>query len=181
MKSSKEPHFGRDLKQGQQDERRFWEISEQFYLEGSGLRLIQMDGRGRDFRVIERDSKSVLAEEYAELKTDRYTFQETKNFFIEIYSNQALKTPGGPTQALEHNNAWFIYRFKYEGDIFVFKTGELVEFLEANDKIYRKASVYNPMGSYSSLGYVVPRYGIIRDIYRHMIGPADKKETNEKQ
>lgn len=182
MKNSKVPDFNRDLKQGQEDEFRFWQISEQYRLEGSGVRLVQLDGKGSDFKLIERANKPLVASELIELKTDSYLFGKgkgrTTNFFMELYSNSERQTPGGPFQAQLHKNVFYVYRFKFEGDIFSFRNNLLVEYLRENDKILPKAYVNNPYGNYSSLGYLVPIDGNVKSIYRRAKGP---KEINEKQ
>lgn len=85
--------------------------------------LKRLDGRKSDF------IDEATGETY-ELKTDSYDMDATPNFFIEVYSDLRRKKVGGPAQALDNGTTYWVYMFRKNRTMFIFKTVELVEALK---------------------------------------------------
>jgi len=99
-----------------------------------------------------------------ELKTDSYSMEKTKNFFME--KNTVLPDgkdiPGGPWRSLQHKVDRFVYYYITEKSLFWFDPKILCEFLDKYIKenklkpipIPNKDSTGKPFHSY---GYKIPR------------------------
>jgi hypothetical protein len=99
-----------------------------------------------------------------ELKTDSYSMEKTKNFFME--KNTVLPDgkdiPGGPWRSLKHKVDRFVYYYITEKSLFWFDPKVLCDFLDNYIKenklkpipIPNKDSTGKPFHSY---GYKIPR------------------------
>jgi hypothetical protein len=110
--------------------------------------LERLDGRKSDFKVL-------ATGELLELKSDSYDMNKTDNCFIELWSNDALKRPGGPMQAMAHGTHLWVYYFPKNGTCLVFRTNHLVDWLLKNSGKYKRTPIQN-RGWYT-VGIVVPR------------------------
>lgn len=124
--------------------------------------LEKLDGRRSDFKL-----KSTG--ETLELKTDSYDMRVTPNFFIERWSDEAKKKPGGPWQASSHSSKYWVYYFPCNNTLFIFDTEELSKALEPIIENLTPVSI--PNKSWVTIGYRVPREMLMhlcieRRIYR---------------
>lgn len=106
----------------------------------------RLRGRGPDFETPEGG--------LVELKTDRYSSTDTRNFFVERYGNVATKRPGGPWKAVRDKCDGFLYFFRGDGKIYGFKTAALMAFLKENLDQYASRKVRNK--KWVTFGYLIP-------------------------
>lgn len=99
-----------------------------------------------------------MGDERVELKTDTWAMDETKNFFMEYYSDSAREKPGGPFQAEINNIDWFVYLYIKNKAFYWFRTKELVAFLREYIKDLKYKTVKNK--AWITTGYAVPREAI---------------------
>ena len=92
-----------------------------------------------------------------ELKTDSYTVEKTKNFFIELYSNVDKGTPGGPAQAALHGSKYWVYLYAASKVYYVFDTLELIVKLDELRKVNNFREVIIPNKGWNTLGMLVSR------------------------
>ena len=111
--------------------------------------LIRLDGKKGDFMGF---SKRKI-----ELKTESRTTKETDNFFVERYRNDVNMTPGGPWQADEHGVYYIVYMFG-DGIVYWFRVADLVEWLDAHEKDYKKHRI--PNKGWAAIGWLVPRASV---------------------
>lgn len=90
----------------------FGERAEAYVAERLGWKKIP--GRRADFRT----RKGLRAE----LKTDVRSSTDTGNVFIERFSDEGRRTPGGPWKALRDGSVGFVYFFWGDRKAFGFKT-----------------------------------------------------------
>lgn len=124
------------------------QTGEGLFLSLTGLK--KLDGRRHDFI----DEKT--GETY-ELKTDSYSEEKTKNFFIELWSDVDRGAPGGPEQALLHGSTYWVYMFPASNVYYKFKTKELCKFLKElyKENNFRKVEI--PNRTWTTVGVLVPR------------------------
>lgn len=129
--------FNEDLKRGHKGE----ELFEKYF----PLNVKRLDGRQNDFIT---DAGTLI-----EIKTD---FTDYNNIFFERWSNTNKGSNGGPWQALDKGNEYFIYVYARNKKYYVFNTKELVEFLNnyINQNKLKLKSVDN--GLYITQGYAIP-------------------------
>src|SRR5271166_4008141 len=111
--------------------------------------LTRLDGKKGDFMGF---SKRKI-----ELKTESRTTKETDNFFVERYRNDVNMTPGGPWQADEHGDYYIVYMFG-DGIVYWFRVADLVEWLDAHEKDYKKHRI--PNKGWAAIGWLVPRASV---------------------
>ena len=92
----------------------------------------------------------------AEIKID---FTKYNNFFLEKYSNKNTKRIGGPRQAQKYGAKFFVYWFvseknAHQWECYIFKTDELVRWLDENEKKYQIKEVKNK--THTTTGYAIP-------------------------
>lgn len=119
--------------------------------------LTRLDGRKHDF--VDAQGKTY------ELKSDSYSIEKTKNFFIELVSNiQGFKV-GGPAQALKNETDFWIYMYPTSNVMFIFNTTELVE--EINKLLISEQLQLSliPNRGYSTIGVKMPRE-LLKHIYK---------------
>ncbi len=131
--------FENSLKEGQKGEELFLNIFKD--------RLVRLDGKNADFKLL--DGRTV------ELKSDYYDNNKTSNFFFERYSDKDRLTNGGPWQALDKNIDLFVYWFPKNKTIYVFNTKKLVEKLNSIVESYELVDI--PNKSWITSGYKIPR------------------------
>jgi hypothetical protein len=92
-----------------------------------------------------------------ELKTDSYTLEKTKNFFIELYSNVDKGTLGGPKQAASHGSKYWVYLYAASKVYYVFNTLELIAELDrlSSEQVFKRINI--PNRSWTTVGILVPR------------------------
>lgn len=134
------PNFKVDLAKGQAGELLLLEMWPE---------LVRLSGRHADY----------IAPDYTglELKSDSYSMAKTANMFIERWSDVKAKKPGGPWQAFGRGSGYFAYMYMPDKTCFLFRTHELIAFLEPliADKTLQSAVVRNI--AWITLGYKVPR------------------------
>lgn len=130
--------FHKSLSKGKQAEVKFLSLFPDL--------LLQTDGKTVDFTVV-KDGSTL------ELKTDFYDPKTTSNLFLERFSYDMK--PGGAHQALEKGATYFVYWFIVTGEIFAFKTADLVKRLDECTKGMYLCSVRNK--GHTSQGYKIPR------------------------
>lgn len=121
--------------------------------------LLKLNGRRSDFIVKELSRigpRLVEKGETLELKTDFYRMAKTENFFIEVWSDVDKGKPGGPMQAQLHGSTYWLYMYFHDKTAFLFKTEELCEYLEKQDKNRWPASLI-PNKTWTTMGMRVPR------------------------
>jgi hypothetical protein len=89
-----------------------------------------------------------------ELKTDGHI---SSNLFIEDFSNIGSQRVGGPWQALGYGADLFVIWFPLEhcDNLFVFKTQELIDWMEIFKHSFRKVHVENK--TFTTSGYLVDK------------------------
>lgn len=98
-----------------------------------------------------------------EIKTDTYSLDKTKNFFMERWSVLDKKKPGGPWQALAHGADIFIYYFASDDTYFEFNS--LSSLVGRLDDLTKKSGlVYIPNQGWTTAGYKVKRQDL-EDLY----------------
>ncbi len=151
MQPTKTPaNFKNDLKnKGQKGEAKFKEVFP--------LALLNSPNLCNDFYLLTDNNLA----EGIELKTDYYS--TPRNFFFERYSSLESLSPGGPWQSLQkpNPNTWFIYYFVnvgVNGTFYIFKTSELVAFLDNEIAKHQPKHVANNNNgrSYTTQGYAIP-------------------------
>lgn len=111
--------------------------------------LTRLDGKKGDF--VGFSGRKI------ELKTESRTTKETANFFIERYRNDVSCAAGGPWQAKEHEVYYLVYMFA-DGVVYWLKVAELIEWLEAHEKDYKKHRI--PNKGWAAIGWLVPRASV---------------------
>ncbi len=111
--------------------------------------LKRLDGRKHDF--ITDDGVTL------ELKTDSYSTEKTKNFFMELVSNVQSMKPGGPAQALKNGTQLWVYMYPASNVFYIFSTSELVA--ELNKILYTEelAPCLIRNKTWTTIGVKVPR------------------------
>lgn len=119
----------------------------------------------KTYKELKKDSQEghdmVRGDATIEVKSDRYTFDETPNFFIELYSDDKSMKLGGPWRALKHNTNVFLYHFIFERRVFWFDDiAALVKAVEAyvSKSRLQLTSVRNE--NHITLGYKIPRSAV---------------------
>lgn len=129
--------FEKSLREGQKGEEIF---------HGKYPFLNRLDGLKSDFDFGGRK---------IELKSDYYCATKTSNFFIERWSDKDKQKDGGPWQALENGNDYYLYYFVKNNKLFIFDCKKLVETLEVLIKNYSLVDIKNK--SWITQGYKIPR------------------------
>lgn len=159
-------NFHKDLPKGHDGERVFHEMHSEC--------LTRTDGKKGDF-IYNPDGKLLeLKSEISYSTTDpsapealefRKTmsipppnspngWRQTGNLFVERYSSIEAGTPGGPWQAQTHGAEYYVHLFLGDGKFFVYRTDDMVDFMEKNMGKYRQVDVRNP--GYTTVGFPVP-------------------------
>lgn len=107
--------------------------------------LVHLDGKHADFMCPDFST--------LEVKSDQYNMHETPNMFIERWSDVKAKKPGGPWQAFGRGTTYFAYLYAANKVCYVFKTHELIEFLEQQ----KLAEIWVHNRSWVTVGYKVSR------------------------
>jgi hypothetical protein len=94
------------------------------------------------------------------IPTPRDGWRQTDNLFVERYSSKEAKSPGGPWQAQKHGAEYYVHLFLGDGAFFVYRTDDMVGFMEENKHEYRLRDVRNQ--GYTTAGYTVPRADVAR-------------------
>jgi len=149
--------FNDQLKQGHKGEILFMEV---FPFE-----LERTDGRGADFII-------KLTNQTLELKTDSYDPLKTSNYFMERYSSKEKQSPGGPFQAESKGIEYYAYMFSKTKEYTVFRTKELVKYL--NENMDEKKLIGVPNKTYITQGYKVDRASVA-----HLVVDVNKEFKNE--
>jgi len=124
-------------------------------------------GREYDFNIM------LLANGKTELKTDDYLMTDTPNFFIEKFSNDMNKKPGGPYSAYLNGVDYFIYMFINDRKLFVFRdllslVADVDHYAHTNGLTL--TPVKNEVWSgkyYNTLGYKIPRVAL-KHLYKEI-------------
>ena len=112
-------------------------------------KLTVYTGREYDFTVEDTGAK-------VEVKADTYDMTKTPNFFMERYSDNSRRTPGGVWRAAEDSVDIFIYVFPKNSTYFEFTdVPALLEIL--NELTQDSRLVYIKNRSWWTAGYKVPR------------------------
>ena len=97
-----------------------------------------------------------------ELKTDTYSFNRSKNFFIEAISNEGAQTLGGPWRAVKDGIKYYVYLYQSAGVFYWFDAATLKRRMQVLIEAHGLTTVrvlnqkrYG--GSYYTLGYKIPR------------------------
>lgn len=109
--------------------------------------LKKLDGRKGDFELPDGSKM--------ELKSDQYDATKTGNFFIEVYSDARMGSPGSVWQAKEHGCKWFCYWFPKNRLLYRFDTIQLCEVLDGI--IPKLAAIEIPNRNWVTTGVLVPR------------------------
>jgi hypothetical protein len=150
----KKPDFQKDLLTGQAGE----ELLHKMFPE-----LVRLDGKHADF--ITPDFQTL------ELKSDSYSMGKTKNYFIERWSDVYKKRPGGLWQAFGRGTNYFAYLYVPDKTCFVFRTHELITFLEQ----HKFSEVYIRNRGWTTSGYKVPR-ALVAHLVVKILKADDAKE-----
>ena len=94
------------------------------------------------------------------IPTPRDGWRQTGNLFVERYSSKEAKSPGGPWQAQKHGAEYYVHLFLGDGAFFVYRTDDMVDFMEKNKHKYSLRDVCNQ--GYTTAGYPVPRAAVAR-------------------
>lgn len=128
--------FEESLKRGKAGE----EIFHQYFKE----KVYRLDGYNGDFKI--KSNGLVI-----ELKSDYWPM---KNMFMERWSSKGR--PGGPWQAQEKGNEWFVYMFPLNLTLFCFQTNQLVKWCEKLLPKYEVSAIKNK--GWIGEGYPIPIY-----------------------
>jgi hypothetical protein len=101
--------------------------------------------------------------ELLELKADSYDMEKTPNFFIERFSDNQRKTPGGVWRAYQDDIDIFVYLFSKNRTYFVFDNIPLLVFT-INMLTNNKPLVMINNKSWVTVGYKVERE-LLKDLY----------------
>ena len=100
-----------------------------------------------------------------EIKTDTYPLARTENFFMEFYSNQEKKTPGGPWRAFLCGTDIFLYLFAT--DLVYFEFDDVQRLVYRCDELVKKKKL-KPQGilnpTHRTTGYKIAREWL-EDLY----------------
>lgn len=90
---------------------------------------------------------------HSEIKTDTYC---SGNFFIERYSDVDLKTAGGPWQAKDRGDKFYVYYFMNMSRLYVFGVSSLLEAVEELRKtnFYKSHEIKNK--GWVTQGWTIP-------------------------
>jgi len=143
----------------------------------------QADGLRWDFTLLRRNNERV------ELKSESYStdsdphgdenvrfrrdagipdppgrgWEPSKNLAVERWSKESERKNGGPWQAREHGVEWYVHFFAGDGEVFAYRTDDLVEFMDRalaeNPNRFRRIPFDN--GEYTTIAYVVPREAVM--------------------
>lgn len=158
--------FEKSLKKGAEGEKIFEEISNGTFRREDGITC--------DFTFLATGDKF-------ELKSEYYSINRTKNFFIEHYSVLDKKTLGGPWQAKAKGIRLYGHFFlnadldKYS--LFAFDTNKLVDRLDKmieNKELVKEINI--PNRGYTTTGFLVPRESL-SDLYSLL--EFDKVKNNQ--
>jgi len=115
--------------------------------------LEKTDGRKADFIIKEGYP---CAGDFLELKTETRTIEETKNFFIESYSDTERRTVGGPWRARNDGVRFYAHLFKC-GALYIFDTAILLPHLVKAIKIKKIPAKKIKNKTWVTTGYAVSR------------------------
>lgn len=133
--------FRKDLAKGHSGEIAF--------LERCNHQLKRTDGRKGDFEL---DNGDIL-----ELKADSYDHALTPNLFLELISYG--DKVGGPAQAKAHGCKYFAYFFVNSGHLYLFKTNQLVAWLDKHQHKYGRVFIKNK--GYTTQGIKVRKIDVM--------------------
>lgn len=119
---------------------------------------IKTDGKVDDF---------IYRKMRLELKTDTFSFAQSKNFFMEYYGNVKTQKIGGPWRAKQDLIPLFCYLYIKEKVFYWFDVNPLVEFLDSYILDLTPKYVHNV--KHQGMGYCVPR----KDL-KHLVVREDK-------
>jgi hypothetical protein len=115
-------NFDDELKKGKEGENR---ILRAFQSPDGQWYLRRVKGYGPDFFCPHTG-------EFVELKTDYYRVDETPNFFIERFGDEAERTLGGPWKARADSCSLYLYYFILDNTLWSFPVHGIIEFMEAH-------------------------------------------------
>lgn len=123
-------------------------LGETLYFQAHNGKLERLDGLKADFRCMETG-------DLYELKTDTYSMDSTPNMFIERYSDNIKRNPGGPFQSKVNGCKYFTYFYVQNLTLFTFLTQSLIDRIEQLAPQLRVMFIQNK--SWVTEGYLVPR------------------------
>lgn len=137
---------------GMQKQLRVGEKGERFFIKCyNDLNPVKSENREVDIFINNNES--------VELKSDQYSEEDTKNFFIELIGSSKTGKLGGAHLSLQNKIDYFVYHYANDLTFYWFRPKDLVQFIDENGYKYKKKEIRNI--SWHSTGILIPREDVL--------------------